>query len=79
MAMMDVKSEWPADATPVWETGCAGDGDTRPRLLLSSVKTVFKKRQSIVKVVRKLPTSTKDWWVRGDGREVKKCARRRRE
>jgi len=76
MDKVDLQSE-SAGTVPVWETGCVGDSDTRPRVLLSNVKTVFKKRQSIVKVVRKLPTSTKDWWVRGDGREVKKCARRR--
>ena len=73
---VDLQTE-SAGAVPVWETGCAGDSGTRPVVILSNVRTVFKKRQSIVKVVRKLPTSTKDWWVRGDGREVKKCARRR--
>lgn len=75
---VDEQSRVSDGATPIWETGCDGDSNTRPRALISNVKTVFKKRQSIVKVVRKLPTSTKDWWVRGDGREVKKCARRRR-
>ena len=77
MNKVDEQSRVSDGAIPIWETGCDGDSNTRPRALISNVRTVFKKRQSIVKVVRKLPTSTKDWWVRGDGREVKKFSRRR--
>ena len=73
---VDEQSRVSDGITTIWETGCEGGSNTRPTVQISNVRTVFKKRQSIVKVVRKLPTAKKDWWVRGDGREVKKCARR---
>ena len=71
---VDAQSRVSDGTTPIWETGCDGGSNTRPTVQISNVR--FKKQQSIVKVIRKLPTRKKDWWVRGDGREVKKCARR---